>query len=86
MNKPSKKKTASRKKADRLFDAPNLELAAMLLASGLLLFIGRTLSMNLDEGVILVAQIYSVLGLGLFVLSAISFRRKQLPELSLIHI
>ena len=85
IDKPSKKKKASRKKeaqADRLFGAPNLELAAMLLASGLLLFIGRALARYLNEGELLVAQICSALGLGLglFVLSAFSFSRKQLPE------
>ncbi len=83
MDKPSKKKKAARKKeaqADRLFDAPNLELAALLLASGLLLFIGRALTGYLNGGELLVAQIYSALGLGLFVLSAISFSRKQFPE------
>jgi len=83
MNRPLKEKKASRKKeaqADRLFDAPNLELAALLLASGLLLFIGRALATNLKDGELLVAQIYSALGLGLFVLSAVSFSRKQLPE------
>ena len=83
IDKLSKKKKASRKKeaqADRLFDAPNLELAAMLLASGLLLFIGRALARYLNGGELLVAQVYSALGLGLFVLSAISFSRKQLPE------
>ncbi len=83
MDKPSKKKKAARKKeaqANKLFDAPNLELAALLLGSGLLLFIGRALATNLKEGELRVAQIYSALGLGLFVLSAISFSRKQLPE------
>ena len=82
-DKPSKKKKASRKKeaqADRLFDAPNLELAVLLLASGLLLFIGRALAMNLNDGELLIARIYSALGLGLFVLSAIGFSRKQIPE------
>ena len=82
MDNPLKKKKATRKKearADRLFDAPNLELAALLLASGLLLFIGRALAGYLNEGELLVAQVYSALGLGLFVLAAISFSRKQLP-------
>jgi len=79
-DKPSKVKKASRKKAGRLFDAPNLELAVMLLASGLLLFIGTSLAMNLKEGELLVARFYSALGLGLFVLSAIGFSRKKFPE------
>ena len=76
-----KKKTSRNKKAQKvkLFGAPNLELVAVLLASGLLLFIGRALTKDLNESEIIVAQMYSALGLGLFVLAAVGFNRKQIP-------
>ncbi len=82
IDKPAKrKKAASTKKARKakLFDAPNLELAALLLASGLLLFIGSALTKYLHESEAIFAQVYSALGLGLFVLAAIGFSRKKLP-------
>jgi 4-amino-4-deoxy-L-arabinose transferase-like glycosyltransferase len=82
-DKPARKKKTTRKKKVRqqkLFDAPNLELVMVLLASGVLLFIGRVLARYLDESEVIVAQIYSALGLGLFVLAAIGFSRKQIPE------
>ena len=81
-DKPAPKKKTSRKKKaqeEKLFDAPNLELAAVLLASGLLLFIGRALVRYLDEGEVIIAQFYSALGLALFVLAAVGFRRKRIP-------
>ncbi len=84
MDKPAEKKVAADKKSARpaeRFDVPNLELAALLLASGLFLFIGRALAEVLDATEAIAPQIYSALGLGLFVLAAIGFSRKQLPEL-----
>ncbi len=82
VHKPARKNVTSHKKKaqkEKLFDAPNLELFAVLLASGLLLFIGRALIRYLNEGEVIVAQIYSALGLGLFVLAAVGFSRKQTP-------
>ena len=81
-DKPAKSNKVARKKNARkqnLFYAPNLELVTTLIASGLLLFIGRALTRYLDDGEIIVAQIYSALGLGLFVLAAIGFSQKQIP-------
>lgn len=78
MDKPAKKKVAADKRSARpaeRFDVPNLELAALLLASGLLLFIGRALTEVLDATEAIAPQIYSGLGLGLFVLAAIGFSR-----------
>ncbi|MFV2045348.1 MAG: ArnT family glycosyltransferase [Anaerolineales bacterium] len=81
LDKPAqRKKTPRKKKArqEKLLDAPNLELVAMLLGSGLLLFIGRALSRYLDASEVIIAQGYTALGLGLSVLVALSFGRKQL--------
>ncbi len=78
----SQRKKSPRKKKVRqgkLLDTPNLELVAILLGAGLLLFVGRALSPNLGGTKALVARVYTVLGLGLFTFSAVGFSRKQLP-------
>ena len=82
LDKPAqRRKTLRGKKArqKKLLDAPNLELVTMLLGSGLLLFIGRSLTRVMDPSEVLVAQVYTALGLGLFVIAALGFNRKQLP-------
>ena len=82
LDKPAQRRNTLRGMKARqvkLLDAPNLELVAMLLASGLLLFIGRSLSGYLSPGEVFVAHVYTVLGLGLFVLAAVGFNRKRLP-------
>ena len=58
----------------------NLDLAAVLLLAILFLFMGEALRPVLDEDDLLVAPIYRVLGLGLFILAALSFRNQKLPD------
>ncbi len=63
----------------RFLGAPNLELAVVLLGAALFLFIGEALSIVIHEDELVVAHVYTALGLGLFVLAAVGFSRKQLP-------
>jgi 4-amino-4-deoxy-L-arabinose transferase-like glycosyltransferase len=75
-NPPHKNKVRRQK----LLDAPNLELAVMLMGSVLLLFTGKGIAGYLPAEETIAAQIITGLGMGLFALTAVSFRRKQLPE------
>ena len=63
----------------RFLGAPNLELAFVLLAAAIFLFIGESLGPVTDEDERVVTRIYTALGLGLFLLAAVSFGRQQLP-------
>ncbi|MFQ5943156.1 MAG: ArnT family glycosyltransferase [Anaerolineales bacterium] len=71
---PKKRKTPA-----NFLAAPNLELAAVLIGAVLLLFVGEALRPVVSPDEELAARIYSLLGLGLFALAAMSFGRKQLP-------
>ena len=75
-SRPSKK---SRKSPP--IDQPNLELAALLLGSGLMLLIGRALKPSLPESQKIFSDLYMALGMILFVLTAVGFNRKQLPAI-----
>ena len=77
MTKTAKKETTEPRAS--FLSIPNLELAAVLMGAVLFLFIGEALNPIIDEDEVAVVHVYRVVGLGLFVLAAASFRRKELP-------
>jgi 4-amino-4-deoxy-L-arabinose transferase-like glycosyltransferase len=85
VSKKSKKgsRKVARKKsksAGALPNVPNLELAALLLGAFLLLFIGRSMTEYLPEAEGFWSYIYSALGLALFLLAALGFSGRKLPD------